>query len=197
LFSEQMRSRRHVGTELRGATVAGLICLLAPLGAVSCGGGGSGNSFHGQAKDLILSATDAKYAAVTTSIPVDMPDTEALRPGFKEGWKVVYEDQSPQARAEVGIYLYDNPKSASKAFDASCEGCSEPEMANETRVKQGSAIVASSPLAAAVGVCGNIYVAVATDASEETSRQLQFDGTSVLHAVLARAAEQGADACGT
>jgi hypothetical protein len=154
---------------------------------------GKTGNYQGSAKNLVPTASQAKYDKIAAST-VTFPSA-GKRAGIRSAWEVKYQDRLPVAIADVTIYVYDNSPHALAAYrDACTKGC-QHRTVKGFETKYVSTHFKGLPVVTVVSHCRNVYVAVITTATSETLGQLGYDAGFLIGVIYAKAKVYGLGAC--
>jgi hypothetical protein len=183
--------------------VAVLVLLVVPGSAVADASQRSstssiypGKPYAGAARRLMPSTAESQYDSTISS--VRGRPSAGKRRGFKSGWEKNYRDLSLETvnQADLVVYVYNTRANALLAYADACpSGCSRRKMPEGIRAKYRADTHKSLPVVATMAMCNNVYVAVITTSTTETSRQLAFNGGYLVGLVYGKAFAQGMGGC--
>ena len=164
----------------------------------SAAGAPSPQPYTGSARGLMPTVSESKYNRVISSVRVPKPSA-GKRIGFKSGWETNYRDLGATTvnQADLIVYVYDTRANALAAYADACPGskCTQRRMPHGIRAKYRLDRYKSIPAVTTIAACNNVYVAVITASTTETSSQLAFNGGYEVGVVYGKAQAKGMGLC--
>jgi hypothetical protein len=171
-----------------------LVCALA--GVVAAVAAAAGN-YGGAARDIALTAGQAKYKALTGSGAAAKPTADKRR-GYRSGWQVAYLKGTPAKpiAAFALIYVYKTKADAQRAYAASCKACSGTYRVEGVSMKFMPTTQNSTPGVINIATCRNVYVAIVVSGKIGSNALAQAAG-ALAGGVYAKARAGGMSPCKT
>jgi hypothetical protein len=169
-----------------------LACVVAGTGATAVRAAGN---FQGDAQSLALTAAQAKYKALTGSGVAAKPPADKQR-GLRSGWQTSYLKGTVKAPIEALslIYVYATPADAKRAYDNSCDGCASKVRVEGISMKLQLTSSKDTLGVINIGVCRNVYVAIAISGKLEPGALARAAG-ALAGGVYAKAQAGGMSPC--
>ena len=173
------------------------LLLVLPVACVAAATALAAGNYAGTARQIALTAEQAKYKALTGSAAAAKPSADKRR-GYRSGWQVAYLKgtvDKPIA-AYALIYVYATPADASRAYANSCSDCSGTYRTEGVSMKFKATTQKGTPGVIDIAACRNIYVAVVVSGKVTPSALARAAG-SLAGGVYAKAMAGGMSPCKT
>jgi hypothetical protein len=151
-------------------------------------------NYSGHAREIALTAEQAKYKALTSSGTAPKPPADQRR-GYLTGWQTSYLKGTvakPVQAVEI-VYVYKTPADARRSFANSCKGCSQPVRIEQLLMKYRST-TGKTPTVTDVATCRNLYVAAVVSGDLKPTALADAAG-ALAGLVFAKAAASGMSPC--
>jgi hypothetical protein len=174
-----------------------VVLLALALSTGTAAAAGSRGNYAGAAKDIALTAAQAKYAALTANGTPAKPSADK-RHGYRSGWQIAYLKGTPAkpVTALAVIYVYATTADAKLAYASACKDCSGTFRTEGVSQKFQAITNGSTPGVIDIATCRNIYVAVVVSGKLGSSALAQAAG-ALAGGVYAKAMAGGMAPCKT
>jgi hypothetical protein len=176
------------------APLALALALAAAVAAVSASVALAAGNYSGHARDIALTAAQAKYKALTSSGAAPKP-AAGNRKGYLSGWQTSYlkGTASKPVQAFEIVYVYKTQADARRAFANSCKACSGTVKVEQLLMKYHST-TGKTPTVTDIATCRNLYVAAVVSGDLKPTALANAAG-ALAGLVFAKAAASGMSPC--